>query len=889
MTSLFGRHYGRNHFPPFSCAGYFHRFFCFAVSFLVAAAAFAANPIQLENAKAGTTSWQLSNLSANQADIQGYASLTSVNRGDTISFFVSTTSPTYTIDVYRIGWYAGAGGRKVLGPISRTGILQPMPTPDSAGLRECNWANPYTLAIPNDWTSGVYVAKLTADTSGYQNYIMFTVRDDNRVPAADLLYQSSVNTWHAYNNWGGQSLYGSNSAGGIPAQKVSFNRPYAVDGSGDFFEWEIYMVRFLEREGYDVSYATNVDLHEKGLALITPHKAFLSVGHDEYWSYQMKSVVQQARDQGKHLGFFGPNVSYWQARYEPSTLPSAAANRTLVSYKEAAQGSDPYWLDGDPSNDKYVTTLFRNFAAPPYDILDAVAQPENGLIGVMYHGSPFDGDIVVSDATSWIYAGTGLSNGYHFVGLLGYETDSMYNNGYAPAGLQKVAESPDDWGFSHMTTYTAPSGAVVFATGSMQWSWGLDDFGVPYRASHVDPAAQQTTRNILNRFASSAPPTVPGAPLMVSAIAGNAQATVSFTAPASDGGSAITGYTVTSNPVKGADSNAGSTALSHIVTGLTNGTAYTFTVKATNAVGTGPASAASNSVTPVASTLPGAPTIGAAIAGNGSASVAFTPGSIGSGTLSYYTANCSGVTNTGSASPIVVSGLTNGVAYTCKVKTTSSVGVGPWSAASNSITPATVPDAPVMGSAIAGNAQATVSFTAPASNGGSAITGYTVTSNPAGGTDSDGGGTALNHLVTGLTAGTSYTFTVTAMNAIGVSAPSSASNAIIPAIPTVPGAPIMGSAIAGNQRASIFFNPPSSNGGSAVTGYTVTCTAAGHATRSGSGSSSPIAVSGMTSGVVYSCSVVATNGVGSGAPSATIAVTPLKGTNIIPILMLLLN
>ena len=267
------------------------------------------------------------------------------------------------------------------------------------------------------------------------------------------------------------------------------------------------MLRFLEREGYDVTYSTDVDLHEQGSALIAPHKAFLSVGHDEYWSYAMKNAVQQARSAGKHLGFFGSNAIYWQVRYEPAKSGALAANRTLVTYKEAAQTEDPLWLDGDPSNDKFISVRFRDIAAPPFNVVDAVAQPENGVIGVMYHGDPVYGDIVVSDATSWIYAGTGVGNGTHFVGLLGYETDAMFSNGYGPAGLQKVAESPDDFGFSHATVYTAPSGSVVFATGSMQWSWGLDDYNVPNpRTSVLDPRVQTTTRNILARFAVAPPP-----------------------------------------------------------------------------------------------------------------------------------------------------------------------------------------------------------------------------------------------------------------------------------------------------------------------------------------------------------------------------------------------
>jgi uncharacterized protein (TIGR02145 family) len=185
------------------------------------------------------------------------------------------------------------------------------------------------------------------------------------------------------------------------------------------------------------------------------------------------------------------------------------------------------------------------------------------------------------------------------------------------------------------------------------------------------------------------PTTVPGAPTGVTASEGNAQASVTFTVPVSDGGSVITGYTVTSNP--GGFTGTGS-ASPIIVTGLTNGTAYTFTVKATNAIGTSVASSASNSVTPVApSIVPGAPTIGTVSAGNAQATVIFTaPVSDGGSAITGYTVTSvpGGLTGTGTASPITVTGLTNGTSYTFTVTATNAIGTGVASSASNSVTPA---------------------------------------------------------------------------------------------------------------------------------------------------------------------------------------------------------
>jgi trimeric autotransporter adhesin len=379
---------------------------------------------------------------------------------------------------------------------------------------------------------------------------------------------------------------------------------------------------------------------------------------------------------------------------------------------------------------------------------------------------------------------------------------------------------------------------------------------------------------------SVTPVTVPGAPTIGTATAGNAQATITFTAPVSNGGSAITGYTVTSSP--GSKTGTG-TASPITLTGLTNGTSYTFTVTATNTIGNSVASSTSNSVTPsVPSTVPGAPTIGTATAGNAQATVIFTaPVSNGGSAITGYTVTSSpgGLTAAGSASTITVSGLTNGTAYTFTVTATNVIGTSLASVASNSVTPtapSTVPGAPTIGTAIAGNAQATVTFTAPVSDGGSAITGYTVTSNPDGLT---GAGTASPITVSGLTNGTAYTFTVTATNAIGNSVASSASNSVTPVAPsTVPGAPTIGTASAGNAQATVIFTAPVSDGGSAITGYTVTSVPDG---LTGTGTASPITVSGLTNGTAYTFTVTATNAIGnSAASSATNSVTPVVPTTV---------
>jgi uncharacterized protein (TIGR02145 family) len=270
---------------------------------------------------------------------------------------------------------------------------------------------------------------------------------------------------------------------------------------------------------------------------------------------------------------------------------------------------------------------------------------------------------------------------------------------------------------------------------------------------------------------------LPDAPTSVIATAGYIQASVAFSAPVSNGGSAITGYTVTSSPGSFTSTGASSPL---VVTGLTAGTAYTFTVVATNVAGNSVASAASTSVTPY--TVPNAPTSVVATAGYIQASVAFTsPVSNGGSTITSYTVTSTpgSFTSTGATSPLVVTGLTAGTAYTFTVVATNVAGNSAASAASTSVTPYTVPNAPTSVVAIPGNTQTSVSFTAPVSNGGSAITGYTVTSSPGGLTKT---GTSSPLLVTGLTAGTAYTFTAIATNIAGNSLTSVASASVTPAI-----------------------------------------------------------------------------------------------------------
>ncbi len=467
----------------------------------------AADSVLIENLRLGTSSWQLTNPasmwgvnSLNPSDyavaeIQGYASRTSVNQGGSITFYVRTinTNP-YTLSIYRIGWYAGLGGRLMQAPVTLSGVVQPMPPapvyqPAGTGLVECNWTPSYSLNIPADWVSGVYLVKLSLSVPAKESYILFVVRDDAR--NSPFLHQLSVATYQAYNEWGGSSLYTWN-AGTKTGYKVSFNRPYWRNfGAGDFVNLngspgvELNMVRWLERQGYDVTYATDIDLHENPNLLLS-HKALLVVGHGEYWSWSMRANVERARDSGVHIGFFAANTCYWQVRFEPSS--DGSSNRTMIGYKEIAS------LD-HPADSRYVTTLWRD------------TRPEEALLGIQYNGvsDVTPSDIVVTNASHWLFTLSGVSNGSVLPNVLGYETDSIFY--YGPIGTSGLAHSPFPKNapqvYSDMSIYTAPSGANIFATGSIDWSTGLDSYPP---SNGVVPAVQQVTANFLSQALQGSPP-----------------------------------------------------------------------------------------------------------------------------------------------------------------------------------------------------------------------------------------------------------------------------------------------------------------------------------------------------------------------------------------------
>jgi hypothetical protein len=472
-----------------------------------------ANPIYLENLNPGTTAWKLENRAS--GEIAGYASATSVNKGGSLEMKVSLAqSGQFTVNTYRLGYYGGAGGRLMASSGTLNGISQPACTLNpTTRLVECNWSTSYTLQVGNNWTSGLYVSKLTHQASGKVAHIWFVVIDNSST--ADILFQSSVSTVLAYSTYGGHSLYNFNSVGGQRAYKVSYDRPYSQSSFEESYEadtplrWEYNMVRWLESQGYNVTYTDNMQVHTNGARLLD-YKVFLSVGHDEYWSKEIRDAVENARNNGVHLGFFSANTAYWRVRFENSTANAGGirANRIMACYKQDWQ-LDPV---AQQQGSSAATNKFRSVQNN---------RPENALLGVMYGSDTsniYGGyNFIVTNSSDPYYANTGLQNGNSLGLLVGYEWDFLVNNGAAPSGLVTLAQStvvpagtlptfdeppgeralPNNQDFTkaHAVRYTHSSGAKVFASGTIQWAWGLDSDDVS--PAREDNRVKQITVNIL--------------------------------------------------------------------------------------------------------------------------------------------------------------------------------------------------------------------------------------------------------------------------------------------------------------------------------------------------------------------------------------------------------
>lgn len=440
--------------------------------------------------------------------IEGYVGRLSCAPGEEVEFHVSTSAPRFGVEIRRLG----ATNALVW---SRTEVPgREHPVPEDASSHGCRWPVAFKVAVDANWRSGYYVATLRVEDGGgtyvqqgrrtAESEAYFVVRSGAPGRTSRILLQLSANTYNAYNNWGGFSLYAYNGRGGNQGSRVSFHRP----GGSQFRLWEHPFVVWAERNGYALDYAVNYDLeHLPGL--LDSYALVLSVGHDEYWSGPMRDALERFIARGGHAAFFSGNAVCWQVRSEDN-------GHALVCWKQG-YFQDPVYRTGDF---KTLSTLWSHHL---------VRRPENALTGVGFlwggyrksHGQFMNdpAEFTVHRPEHWIFAGTNLKRGEPFGGrdtIVGYECDGCeltWKDGLpfpthrdgTPDGFTVLATCPVRWhpddaewyerwekgrtGQAVLGLYTR--GGTVFTAGTTDWSHGLRG---------GDPVVERVTRNLLDRL-----------------------------------------------------------------------------------------------------------------------------------------------------------------------------------------------------------------------------------------------------------------------------------------------------------------------------------------------------------------------------------------------------
>jgi hypothetical protein len=435
-----------------------------------------------ENSLPGTSDWRIP--PGTPRGIQGFADHVSVQVGHKVTLYVSTKAATFRVRAYRLGYYQGLGGRLIWTTQRLTGTEQPAPTITSdTNTVRTDWSPSITLTIGTRWVQGNYLLKLV-DSNGAEAYVPLVVRDDSSKAA--LLIIQSVTTWEAYNLWGGADLYlGTDGTYATRSRIVTFDRPYGGRGASGLLTVLPY-ISLIERKGLDITYSTDVDL-EQHPSLLLNHKAVISLSHDEYWSKGMRDAVESARSHGVNVAFLGANAVYRQIRFQSTPL---GADRDVICYKSASE--DPLFGVDDP----VVTVNWRQYP---------VSRPESSLLGPMYQCDHVQVDMVVADASAWVFAGTNLANGDHLRGAVDMEYDSIFPSAPTPGSIQLLSHSPvhchGQNNYADMTYYTASSGAGVFDVASQGWV-KLLQCAPPVASSTCNRKAVTITTNVLAAFAS---------------------------------------------------------------------------------------------------------------------------------------------------------------------------------------------------------------------------------------------------------------------------------------------------------------------------------------------------------------------------------------------------
>ncbi|MFG3407152.1 N,N-dimethylformamidase beta subunit family domain-containing protein [Streptomyces sp. NPDC048142] len=457
------------------------------------------NPVVDENTATGSQEWVAGHdgtVAANDkaAQIQGYASTTSAGPGESIDFHLwSHTAQACTVAIYRLGHYGGQGARHLVTSDPVDVEARTRPEADAAtGLIACDWPVSWTLEIPETWVSGLHLAVFTSD-DGFRSYTPFVIREPKR--RSDVLMVIPFTTYQAYNMWPSDGRIGKNlykgftpdgKIGGNPerAFQVSFDRPYAHVGLPSWFEMDTSAVRWAEEAGYDVTYASSVDLHE-GLLDASRYTAIIFSGHDEYWSKDMRDWAEEAVAAGTHLAFFGSNNIYFHIRVEASG--DDRQSRVVTCYK---QDEDP-----DPGAGG-ATERWRTIGKKH-------RQAEQGLLGVQYNGMPAQPvPLVVRESKHWFWAGTGLRDDDQIPDLIAVEADGFDDSMPRPENAEQtlLSESPysDRMGRGRRIQNTSlcqdGAGTLVFVAGTFHWPLALS------APEHVNTQIQRATTNLMTKM-----------------------------------------------------------------------------------------------------------------------------------------------------------------------------------------------------------------------------------------------------------------------------------------------------------------------------------------------------------------------------------------------------
>jgi hypothetical protein len=433
----------------------------------------------------GTEDWRLSQ-PADDGQIAAYSPAISGLPGEPLALKVSTPADVYRVAVYRIGDYRGGTGHEVARTRWLDGRVQPGPVmrPAATNTVVAPWR--VDLRIDTDgWAPGMHVVKLVTG-NGWETLVPYVVASPETAGTVALV--APVNTWQAYNSWGGYSLY-HGPEGATRSYAVSFDRPlHLAPGANDFRTAAIPIVLRAERLGIPLSYLTSADLHTRPRVLADAH-AVVSMGHDEYWTTTMRTAVEQARARGTNLAVFGANTMYWRVRLEDT---ATGPGRLMVGYRDAAH-LDPM-REIEPAE---TTARFRDNPA---------ADPEHALLGMQYECYPVSSDYVVASPGWWGFEGTGVRLGSRIPDLVGPEADRVYPDGRLPRPLQILSDSPYLCGGvttrTHSVYFTTRSGAGVFNAGTLRWGCALVNRCDKPLERRTSDFTARVTDNVLRRFAT---------------------------------------------------------------------------------------------------------------------------------------------------------------------------------------------------------------------------------------------------------------------------------------------------------------------------------------------------------------------------------------------------